>query len=108
MLEKNIAFTLSNEKVIEKLLDEDALAINHMVLPPDAGLPEHVTNAPVYMIVARGQIDLQLNGQESHTYQAGRIILIPYKVRMQAHNTSTFITELFVIKAPGPRSMAGK
>lgn len=106
MIENNVPFTRSEEKVIERIIDEEAVAINHMILPEGTGLPEHFANAPVYMIVARGQITLQLDDQEAHRYEAGNIVRIPYKTKMNVTNTAAAITELFVVKAPGPRSLA--
>lgn len=105
MIEKVQPFTLSGEKTIERIIDEDAVAINHMILPKNTGLPEHNANAPVYMIVARGQITLRLDDQEPKTYPAGHIIQIPFKTHMQVVNTGETLTELFVVKAPGPKSM---
>ncbi len=50
MLEQICTFSLENSKNIEKLIDDDNLLINHMVLPKDTGLPEHYSNSNVYMI----------------------------------------------------------
>ena len=55
MLEKQVLYTKTDEKVIERLIDEAAVAVNHMVLPKGTGLPDHVANAPVDMIIARVQ-----------------------------------------------------
>lgn len=106
MIERNIAFTQSETKVIERIIDEKEVAINHMILPEGTGLPEHNANAPVYMVVVRGQVTLLLDDQEAHNYAAGNIILIPYGTRMNVTNEGKSVTELFVIKAPGPRSLA--
>ncbi len=106
MIEKAIPFSQGDEKVIERVIDEMAVGINHMILPQGTGLPLHNANAPVYMVVARGQITLVLDGQEAHTYDAGNLVMIPYQTRMDVQNTGDAVTELFVIKAPGPRSMA--
>ena len=104
MVEKSVAYTLTDEKTIEKLIDEKDIAVNHMVLPMGTGLPEHFANAPVYMIVVRGHITLRLNGQDPHVYAAGRIVLIPNHTKMNVVNENADPAELFVIKAPGPRS----
>jgi quercetin dioxygenase-like cupin family protein len=104
MVEKAYPFRLGEEKVIERILDEKAIGINHMILPPGDRLPEHYSNAPVYMVVARGQITLQLNEQDKHSYEAGNIITIPHNTKMNVINESDLVTELFVLKAPGPTS----
>ena len=37
MVEKNYPFTLTNKKCIERILADDNVAINHMVLPKGKG-----------------------------------------------------------------------
>ncbi|MBN4069739.1 MAG: hypothetical protein COA82_01705 [Alkaliphilus sp.] len=104
MIEKRFEFTVSEGKVIEKIIDEDAVALNHMILPKGDRLPEHFSNAPVYMIVSKGTVTLQLNEQPAHVYNEGSIINIPYNVKMNVTNEHDPILELFVVKAPGPKS----
>lgn len=105
MIEKNFPYTLAESKTIERVLDEEAIAINHMILPQGDRLPEHDANSHVYMIVTRGTISLQLDDQEAHHYGAGSILNIPFKTRMNVINTHEETAELFVVKVPGPRSM---
>ncbi len=104
MIEKAYPYRTGEAKVIERILDEKAIGINHIILPPGDRLPEHYSNAPVYMVVARGRISLQLDEQERHDYDAGNIITIPHKTKMNVTNESDLVTELFVLKAPGPTS----
>ncbi len=104
MVEKAYPFRLSDEKVIERILDVKAIGINLFILPDGDRLPEHRANAPVYMIVVRGQITLQLADQEKHNYAAGNIITIPHNTNMNVLNESGGVTEIFVVKAPGPKS----
>ncbi|NSW53070.1 MAG: cupin domain-containing protein [Anaerolineae bacterium] len=105
MIEKLYQFTVTDDKKIERIIDEEAVAINHMVLPQGDRLPPHAANSHVYMIVARGTISLQLDDQEEHHYPAGSIINIPFRTFMNAVNTHEETVELFVVKAPGPKSM---
>ncbi len=105
MIEKLYPFTLAESKIIERVLDEDAIAINHMILPQGDRLPEHDANSHVYMIVSRGTITLQLDDQEEHHYDAGSILNIPFRTHMNVINTHEETVELFVVKVPGPRSM---
>lgn len=105
MVEKVYNYTLTNEKTIERILEDDYAGVNHMVLPKDAALPEHFANSHVYMIVARGVITLRLNDQEAHTYEAGSILTIPYQTKMNVSNKQEDVTEIFVIKAPSPKTM---
>lgn len=41
MLEKNYNYSLPDIKNIEKVIDDDNLQLNHMVLAKGDGLPEH-------------------------------------------------------------------
>ncbi|NLJ33458.1 MAG: hypothetical protein GX349_02555 [Firmicutes bacterium] len=108
MVEKNYPFTLTNKKCIERILADDNVAINHMVLPKGEGLPEHYSDSHVYMIVVRGQITLKLNEEEANSHPAGSILNIPYKTKMNVYNAGEEVTELFVVKAPSPKTMRSR
>ena len=41
MLEKNYNYSLEDVKNIERIVDDDNVNINHMVLPKGERLPEH-------------------------------------------------------------------
>lgn len=104
MIERTFPFTIpGSEKIIERLVDDDAAAINHMILPQGQGLPVHEANSNVYMIVIQGCLTLQLNQQEAHRYEAGHIVNIPYGTTMDVSNKDEAILEFFVLKSPNPR-----
>ncbi len=105
MLEKQYTFTKGDEKTIERVIERDEVMINHMILPQHAALPQHNANSNVFMIVARGQVTLQLDDQPAHRYEAGQIIEIPFRTLMNVSNQDEPILELWVIKAPGPHLM---
>jgi quercetin dioxygenase-like cupin family protein len=105
MLEQKFAFTVTDENVIEKVIEDDNAAINHMVLRNGEALPEHYSNSNVYMIVARGEITLRLGEQEPHAYPTGSIVTIPYRTKMNVYNAQDIVTEIFVVKAPSPKHM---
>ena len=105
MIETQFNYSLSNEKVIEKITEDDNLAINHMVLRKSEALPEHYSNSNVYMIVLRGQVTLRLDEQDERSYPAGSIINIPYKTKMNVYNQHDEVMEILVVKAPSPRHM---
>lgn len=105
MVEKQVLYTLSQEKVIERLIEDDHVGINHMILRRYEALPEHHANSKVYMIVARGEVTLALDDQEPHAYPAGSIVLIPFQTKMNVSNQKADALELFVVKAPSPRHM---
>ncbi|GAA0721656.1 cupin domain-containing protein [Clostridium malenominatum] len=103
MIEKIYEFKTVDEKVVEKLVDDDNLALNHMIFTKGTGLPEHYSNSNVYMVITRGVLTLKLDDQEPHKYDKGQIINIPYNTRMNVNNFHEEILEIFVIKSPNPR-----
>ena len=106
MVEKHYACTKAEEKVIERILEDDNAAVNHMILPKGTGLPEHHANSNVYMIVTQGTVTLRLDEQESHAYAAPSVLTIPFKTKMNVRNEHDGLLELFVVKAPGPAKMS--
>ena len=107
MIQKAYGFALSDNRNIEKLVDDDQLMINHMVLPEGEGLPEHYSNSNVYMIVIRGIMTLKLDEQEPNLYTRGQIINIPFNTKMNVNNFNKEFLEFFVIKAPNPKNYRG-
>lgn len=105
MVEKQYHFKQSDEKVIERILEDENAAVNHMILRRGEALPEHLANSNVYMIVIRGAVTLWLDAQESHEYPAGSILTIPFKTKMNVSNQNDEVMEIFVVKAPGPACM---
>ena len=104
MLEKIYDFSKEDTKNIEKLIDDDHLLLNHMILPKNTGLPEHYSNSNVYMIVVRGILSLQLEDQELQHYENGHIINIPYNTKMNVNNFNDEVLEFFVVKSPNPKN----
>jgi len=91
-------------KLIEKLIDHDVVAINHITLPGGDEVPEHEANSNVYLIILRGEMTLRLTGQEEK-HAGGTVVAVDYGTRMHIRNTSGEILEFFVVKAPSPRLM---
>ena len=106
MIEKKYEFKVSEEKVIEKIVDDDNLVINHMVFTKNSGLPEHYSNSNVYLIITKGRMTIILNDGEPTVYEKGSIVNVPFKTKMNIRNLSDEILEFFVVKAPNPRDMA--
>lgn len=104
MIEKNYRYSLSNEKIIEKIVEDENLHLNHMILTKGTGLPEHYSNSNVYMIVVRGKMTIKLNSQEANGYTAGNIVNIPYNTKMNVNNFEDEVLEFFVVKAPNPKN----
>lgn len=105
MIEKVYGLTMLEEKVVEKIVDDKNVAINHMILPKDASLPEHYSNSNVYMIVVKGKLTIQLGEAQSNIYEPGNILNIPFQTKMNVSNKHEDILEFFVVKAPNPRDM---
>ena len=101
-MSKLFNYSLTDNKTIEVIVNEDVVMINHMVLPKGDCLPVHQANSTVFMIVADGEITLELNEEAPVTYEKGSIINIEYDTLMNACNKTSERTELFVVKAPGP------
>lgn len=104
MLEKIYEVPTPDEKSIKKIVDDEHIGINHMVLPKGEGLPEHYSNSNVYMVIVRGKMTLQLDEQEPHYYTAGQIVSIPYHTKMNVNNLDEGILQFFVVKSPNPRN----
>lgn len=103
MSETSYPFTGTDRKTVEKVMQDEHVAINHMVLPRGEALPVHHANAPAYMIVVRGKLSLNLEGQEERSYPAGSIVAVPYRTRMHPRNCGEGLLEFFVVKAPPPQ-----
>ena len=104
MIEQIYNMSTGNKKTIEKVIQDDNLHFNHMILNKDEGLPEHFSNSNVYMTVLRGTLSIGLNEQEIHQYQAGTILKIPINTKMNVKNHNEQVLELIVVKAPAPKN----
>lgn len=104
MIETKYLYNMSDKKIIERIVDDENINLNHMILFKNDSLPEHYSNSNVYMIVTRGEMTLQLNEQEKHYYSKGDIINIPYKTKMNVSNEQEEVLEFFVVKSPNPKN----
>ncbi|MDJ0304760.1 cupin domain-containing protein [Dehalobacter sp.] len=104
MIEQVFKMNTGNEKTIEKVIQDDNLHFNHMILNKDEGLPEHFSNSNVYMTVLKGVLSIGLNEQEIHQYEAGTILKIPFNTKMNVKNHNEQVLELIVVKAPAPKN----
>jgi quercetin dioxygenase-like cupin family protein len=106
MVEKKYSFTQTENKCIEKLIDDDVAAINHIILPFEESVPEHDANSNIYLIITTGVMSATLNDQPKHEYPAGTIVNVPFNTHMIISNqTKGTLLEFFVVKAPSPRLM---
>lgn len=102
MLETVYGYSITESKAIERIIQNDHVHINHVVLGPGDALPRHGANAQVYLILVRGAVTLSLGDQEAHAYSAGSIVMVPYGTAMRLSNEGNAALEFFIVKAPGP------
>lgn len=103
MIEQIFQMYVGDEKKIERVINDENINFNHMVLNKGEALPEHYSDAQVYMVVVRGTVTLNLDEQETHTYEAGKILKIPFNTKMNVKNINEDVLELYVVKAPAPK-----
>lgn len=104
MIEKSYKLSQGNEKVIEKVIADENIHYNHMVLNTNERLPEHFANSNVYMTVVRGVLSIGLDEQEIHAYAEGTLLKIPYNTKMNVINLNEKTLEIIVVKAPAPKA----
>lgn len=102
MIEQTFQMAQGNGHTIEKVIADENVHFNHMILGKDGGLPEHFSNSTVYMTVVRGLLSIGLGEQENHEYSAGTVLKIPKGIQMNVKNLHEDTLELIVVKAPAP------
>jgi len=105
VIEKVYRYTVSNDKIIEKIVDDEHVNVNHMVLIRDTGLPVHVSNSNVYMVIVGGAMTIGLDDEPANLHQAGEILAIPFNTKMEVTNQHDEVLEFFVVKSPNPKDM---
>lgn len=105
MMEKAYLFAKSDGRTIEKIVDDENVNINHIILPPGEAVPVHVSNSHVHQIVVRGTLSLSLEDGPCRRYEAGSIVAVPFNLKMSIRNEGDGTLEFFVVKAPNPRLM---
>ena len=105
MIEKSHPFTRTDEKTMEKIIDDERVNINHIVVEPGESVPTHVSNSFVHQIIVRGTLSLSLEDGPFADYPAGTIVAVPFDQKMAIANRGADTLEFFVVKAPNPRDM---
>jgi quercetin dioxygenase-like cupin family protein len=103
MIEKIYPFSLEKGKLIERLVGDDQVMINHITLCKGDTLAEHFSDSNVYLIVTKGTLSLQLDQQKRQDYGCGTLVNIPFHIKMNIGNDSEPLLEFFIVKAPHPR-----
>ncbi|MEA4824587.1 MAG: cupin domain-containing protein [Clostridiaceae bacterium] len=104
MIEKEYQLSKTNDKAIERVIFDENLHYLHMVFNKGEGLPEHFSNSNVYMTVIRGKLSIGLNEQDTHEYDAGTLLKIPFQIKMNVRNQNDETLELIIVKAPAPKN----
>lgn len=105
MIEKPYSYSRTDAKTVEQIVDDDVVAINHIVLPPGDFVKTHVSNSNVRQIVVQGTLSLSLEDQPFNHHPAGSIVAVPFNMKMSIQNQGTETLEFFVVKTPNPRDM---
>jgi quercetin dioxygenase-like cupin family protein len=100
MIEQIFQMAKSNEQTIEKIISDENVHFNHMILNKNEGLPEHFSNSNVYMTIVRGLLSIGLDEQDIHEYTKGTVLKIPKGIKMNVKNLHDDTLELIVVKAP--------
>ncbi|NLJ77565.1 MAG: hypothetical protein GX325_09980 [Peptococcaceae bacterium] len=103
MVEQIFKLTQGDGKVVERIVLDENIHYLHMIFSKGEGLPEHFSNSNVYMTVIRGKLSIGLDDQEIHEYEAGTMLKIPFKTRMNVKNLHPETLEIIVVKAPAPK-----
>ncbi|MGQ9622444.1 MAG: hypothetical protein ACUVTO_03215 [Candidatus Caldatribacteriaceae bacterium] len=59
-------FSSQGAKLIERIVDQEEVQIDHVILPPGEKVPEHYSNSNVYLIVVWGRMSLTLEGEKGN------------------------------------------
>jgi len=104
MLEIKYDFKSSDVKLVERIVNDENVHINHIILDKGQNMPEHFSNSNVYLIIIQGEMKLTLGEQEAHDYLHGSIVNIPYNTKMFIQNEHSPLLEFFVVKSPNPKN----
>ena len=105
MIEAEYEWTPTERMTMEKIIDDDHVNINHIVVPPGESVPTHASNSHVHQIIVRGTLSLSLEDEEFHDHPSGTIVAVPFNKKMIIRNQGNETLEFFVVKAPNPRDM---
>jgi quercetin dioxygenase-like cupin family protein len=105
MIEKPYAFAKTDAKTMEKVIDDERININHIIVPPGDAVKTHVSNSFVHQIIVRGTLSLSLEDGPFVDHPQGSIVAVPFNLKMAIENHGSETLEFFVVKAPNPRDM---
>jgi hypothetical protein len=83
LIEKKFEFTQTDRKLIEKIVEDDNLEINHVILPKGEALPEHYANSYFYILAVRGEITLRLIRRTSPPVPIPPVVLLIFPIKLK-------------------------
>ncbi|WP_292485836.1 hypothetical protein [Methanohalobium sp.] len=98
-------FNKSNNKLIERIIDDNYIQLNHLSLDQGDNIPEHITDSNVYLIIVKGHMKLILDLQNTCNHSEGSIINIPYNINIYTFERGTGILDFFVVKSQIPENL---
>lgn len=104
MIEQVYKMSIGNDRLVEKLIQDENVHYIHMIFNKYEGLPEHFSNSNVYMTVLKGILSIGLDEQKINNYDAGTVLKIPFNTKMNVKNLNDEVLELIVLKAPAPQN----
>jgi len=87
-----------------KLVDEKDSLIMQIALQPGQSVPEHKANSNVHLLVLKGVLSVNLDGQDN-TIVEGGILPVDFRTPMKIINNSQENTTFLVIKTPNSSEM---
>lgn len=105
MIERLYQYARTEAQTMEKIVDDERVNINHIVVEPGKAVPTHASNSYVHQIIVRGTLSLSLEDGPFNQYGPGSIVAVPFNQKMVIQNQGKETLEFFVVKAPNPRDM---
>jgi quercetin dioxygenase-like cupin family protein len=96
--------SVSDDRTVEKVIQDENLHYMHVILRRGEGLPAHHSNATVYMSVLRGTLSIDLAQQGARAYNRGVVLKIPFDTHMVIENRHEDVLEFTIVKAPAPQA----
>ncbi len=105
MTHKIYVYQDSNEKLIEKVIDDQNIHLNHVILTQNDKLPEHYSNSNVYLIINKGIMTIQLDDEVPQIIENHHFIYISHNTKMNISNQNHDLLEFFIVKSPNPENI---
>ncbi len=93
-------FTSSREKTVERLVDNPATTISHVILPAGESVEGHKTAVSIYFIITHGMLSVRHSPAQEEKHVQGHVIHLPPDTWMELRNEGPGTLEMFVVRAP--------